>query len=432
MDPERADLHAIESRFADLLRHPDIEPLRELLRGYDCHLVGGILRDAALDRPRRDIDIVVAGEGKWIADHLADKLGGRTVQLGGQRWAAYRVTAALPIDIWDRGSTPLEDDLRRRDLTIHAVALDLRTGAIADPFAGLADLSRGRLRMTTTSSFAEDPLRVLRLCRYAGQLEGFTIDPATRERAGAAVAALDRVASERIRDEVAATLSRSDGRVGVSWWLRLCILPDWLLDSPLPSQSRHRLQAGLRVWWSSFDRTAESLPAVGDLTTARLALVLALLESHQVCPASEGLALLRARGFVTRVAEREVARRLALGPIPSTEARQRWFLHQAGENWPAAVSLGAALAAGLGAENSVADRLAAVLALASDCAAEIFAPTPLVTGDDLRRQLRLQPGPEFGRILATLYRQQIEGEIKSRDQALEIAARLRTGREEEQ
>ena len=69
------------------------------------------------------------------------------------------------LDLWDRESASLEDDLARRDFTVNSFAVDLRGGGVADPFGGLGDLEQRTLRATTRGSFEGDPLRVLRLAR---------------------------------------------------------------------------------------------------------------------------------------------------------------------------------------------------------------------------------------------------------------------------
>lgn len=202
--------------------------------GTPAHLVGGTLRDAILGLPVHDLDVVVAGRGGEIAAALAARLGARLVQLGGRHFAAWRVVCpdGEVVDIWDRGTASLADDLARRDLTINSLAAEARSGALADPFDGLADLRRRVLRATTAESFAADPLRVLRLVRLGLRLPGFTAEPATVELARRAAPGLARVAAERIREELWLVLSHPDAERGLRGLAGLGVYPALWLQPP--------------------------------------------------------------------------------------------------------------------------------------------------------------------------------------------------------
>jgi hypothetical protein len=242
----------------DRLRHGDV--VRQLVAACGptpCHLVGGILRDAALGLATHDLDVVVAGGGRQIAETLAASLPARFVPLGGKEFAAFRLVMApaapmppttprvqstpsatseppLVIDIWDREASSLHDDLARRDLTINSIAVEALTGVVIDPFGGLADLQRRLLRATTADSFAGDPLRVLRLARLDQQLPGFTVEPSTLGLARASSPALATVAAERIRDELWRILAHPDAARGLRRIADLRLYPDLWLGLLLP------------------------------------------------------------------------------------------------------------------------------------------------------------------------------------------------------
>jgi hypothetical protein len=215
--------------FAELCHDPVVLALQAACGATECHLVGGVLRDRLLGLATHDLDAVVAGRGDEIAGELAARLPARLVRLGGEDFAAYRLVlgapaastariastasdAAVPsghsiLDLWDRQSLPLHDDLARRDFTVDSIALAPRDGAIVDPFGGLADLERRVLRATTAQSFEGDPLRVLRLTRLLVRLPGFRIEPETLELARRAAPRLPEIAAERIREELWLLLS---------------------------------------------------------------------------------------------------------------------------------------------------------------------------------------------------------------------------------
>jgi tRNA nucleotidyltransferase/poly(A) polymerase len=421
------DLAVWTARFSSLLHRPTCQLLREVLGHRPCHLVGGVLRDLALGQSAHDLDIVVAGDGAAVADRLAERLGSRSIRLGGDRFAAYRVTRqGSPIDIWDRGAAPLEADLRRRDFTIHSFALDLHSGALQDPFSGLDDLARSRLRMTTPEAFADDPLRILRLCRFAAQLEGFRIESATRTQAREAVPDLEGIASERIRTEIELTLSQTHIAPAAELWLELRIVPEELLQASLEPELHRHLQAELSRTLRRLEKTAESLPVTARLASARLALVLIQLGRIGSASAAASLESLVRQGFVAKATARQVARLLALGTLPTVEPKLRWFLHQAGELWPDALSLAAALEESSTGATGRSAQMTRAIHLATQRAAEIFDPPALITGKDLLLQLNLEAGEQLGRILAAIRQQQIEGTITTRAGALELAGQLLT------
>ena len=126
---------ALRTAFAALNAHPVCRSLRGMTSPGTCHLVGGGLRDAVLGIPPRDLDVVVSGSGQAISQALADEYNTRVIELGGDRFAAFRLVAGdLQIDIWDRGDSTLTSDLLRRDLTIHSFAMEIHDGTLADPF----------------------------------------------------------------------------------------------------------------------------------------------------------------------------------------------------------------------------------------------------------------------------------------------------------
>jgi putative nucleotidyltransferase with HDIG domain len=172
--------------------------------GIDAYVVGGSVRDALLGRPMRDLDLAVSGDALAFARRLADALAGHFVTLDDENAVARVVldeAAVTSIDVAQLQGD-LEADLRRRDLTIDALAVRLGAGAVIDVSGGLDDLAAHRVRSNGARVFDNDPLRLLRSPRIAAEL-GFDIEPATadaiRERAQRVLEA----APERRRDELA-------------------------------------------------------------------------------------------------------------------------------------------------------------------------------------------------------------------------------------
>jgi tRNA nucleotidyltransferase/poly(A) polymerase len=396
-----------------------------------CHLVGGALRDAVIGVEARDLDVVISGGGRALAQALAEANSTRVIELGGERFSSYRVLIGdSQIDLWDRGKEPLVDDLRRRDLTIHSFAMEIHDGSIVDPFGGLDDLAQRSLRMTAADSFSGDPLRVLRLCRFASQLRGFRIDPATLSQAVLVAPDLNRVASERIRTEVESSLSDARAATAVKLWIILGILPDALLGHATTVELRQQVAADLGTAFAAFDRTSQGLSATEGLVAARVALTLRVLAAR-IGQAGNGLGdgLLQ-RGYLTRNLHGWASRIASTPPPPHTTPEQRWYLHSMGRLWATSVAFLEGMRAvevptGRASESlsSQIDRLMELVAREGET---IFEPPRLVTGRDLQKELGLESGPELGRILAEIRRRQIEGKLDNRQQAVALAKQLIT------
>lgn len=175
-------------------------------RGAPAYLVGGFVRDALLGREMADVDIAVAGDALAAGQALAEALGGTYVLLDAENRIARVVVKGHPdVDLSSFTGT-IEQDLARRDFTIDAMALDLpglMAGAVSvlDPFHGMDDLDHGIVRSVSETSLPDDPVRLLRAVRLAGEL-GFAIAHKTEGQVRRSAGLLARVAGERVREEL--------------------------------------------------------------------------------------------------------------------------------------------------------------------------------------------------------------------------------------
>jgi len=208
-----------------------------------CYLVGGCVRDLSLRRPVNDLDITVEGEAIQLGKRLVEIYGGKLtphfkfntaiwhlpnragfVDLITARKEVYEKPGALP------AVTPatIEDDLRRRDFTINAMALRLDGdgfGEILDPWAGQVDLERGVIRVLHPKSFMDDPTRIFRAIRYEGRYD-FLMDEETTARVNPeALKTLHALSGERIRHELDLILDESRATVMLRRMARLGLLP---------------------------------------------------------------------------------------------------------------------------------------------------------------------------------------------------------------
>lgn len=172
----------------------------------EVYLVGGVVRDAYLHRPIRDIDLATPGDGGPVARRIADALGGDYYPLDSERGVGRALIpwegAQIIVDVAQFRGPDLLSDLRLRDFTINAMAV-AATGdrtAILDPLGGLADLDRKVLRRCAPTAIASDPVRGLRAVRASVDF-GLRIERETLADVRAHAARLAETSPERIRDE---------------------------------------------------------------------------------------------------------------------------------------------------------------------------------------------------------------------------------------
>lgn len=181
----------------------------------ELYLTGGTIRDLLLGRIPADVDLTVLhGARKW-AGRLAVLTRGAYVPLGREEDAARVVYHGRIVDFssFRRDCCSIDDDLAKRDITINSLAVSLQrllhendsdlpeTVVVHDPVGGLHDLAGKTIRISSSDSFKDDPLRLLRVFRFAAVLD-FFIDAETFTRVGREASTLQKVAKERIGYEL--------------------------------------------------------------------------------------------------------------------------------------------------------------------------------------------------------------------------------------
>ncbi|UOY00577.1 CCA tRNA nucleotidyltransferase [Blastococcus sp. PRF04-17] len=227
--------------------------------GFEVHLVGGSVRDALLaaaaDGPRvpGDLDLTTDARPEQVLELLRG-LAGSTWNTGiafGTVGAEVRGTrleiTTFRADRYDRESRnpevawgdSLVDDLVRRDFTVNAMAVSLGPDrTVTDPFGGLGDLMRRRLRTpgAAVDSFADDPLRMLRAVRFVAQL-GLTPDEEVVEAMTSLAGQLARITPERVQVELSKTLLQDSPRAALELFVST-----GLADVVLPELSALRME----------------------------------------------------------------------------------------------------------------------------------------------------------------------------------------------
>jgi tRNA nucleotidyltransferase/poly(A) polymerase len=455
--------------------------VRAALAGTHAWLVGGAVRDRLLGRPVTDLDIVVDGDVRAAAAALARAERGPRFELS-DAFGAWRVIAAdrsWQADLTALRGGGLEADLALRDFTINAIAEPLAGGPAVDPYGGERDLAERRLRAVGARSFADDPVRVVRLARLACEL-GLTADEATVADARRHAAGLAGVAQERVFAELKRIVVADAALDGLSLADRAgalaVVLPELTALRGVEQTVYHHRDAyghTLEVLERAVALHRDPSAVVGDHHAARLRRLLdepladeltrggalrfgALL--HDVAKATTAVPSPKGGfGFPGHDREGATMTREALTRLRASEHLKRHvadlarhhlrpgFLvhHRSGGDPLSRRTIYDYLRATEPVEVdvtllSVADRLATrgrkheeAIARHLETVDELLGPAldwhehgppaPLVRGDELARETGIAPGPELGRLVGELAAAQYAGEVTTREEAVSFA-----------
>ena len=272
--------------------------------GARAFLAGGLVRDVwrGETRAARDLDVVIEGDGPAVARALASELGGALVEH--ERFLTASVASARHgrIDVvtarterYERpGALPrvlpgsMAQDLRRRDFTVNAMAVELGSGSfgLLDPLGGVADVERRRLRILHPLSFVEDPTRMLRAVRYAARL-GLAADRWTLrcQTLALRLAPYPALSTSRLAAELERLLAEPSPGTVLAMAVRAGVVrlldPRWrpsrataarlaALDATLEWSTVHRLATPLAV--TALALASEQRPSVATALPERLGL----------------------------------------------------------------------------------------------------------------------------------------------------------------
>jgi len=480
--------------------------------GADVYLVGGFVRDWLLyNKPGHDIDIAVSGDPELVAQAIAREFGGTVIPLGAKHGVIRVATSGLEdstpngsdSDIqWAGHETPAEDlkpwtidvdgftgtideDLRRRDFSVNAMALRLddwpSTDGILDPMGGRTDLAQKSIRALSPTVFQDDPGRLLRAVRLAGQLK-FLIEPGTSKLIAANAALLAKVSPERVREEFLKILSLDGARGQIE------VLDHFgLFEQVIPElQSAKGVEQPKEHYWDVWGHTMHTVEFAELITKGHQNSPLYMCvpwtadsEAHFNQHATDG----HTRGTLLKLAA--LFHDVAKPQTKSLEAngRTRFFGHSEqgaevatnrlgqlrvsangigmvatmvehhlrptgmknGSDWPtnraiyryfrdvgevAVDTLYLSLADYLAAlgpnlvHEDWLDHARMIGHILHVGTSEPVSPTTtrLITGKDLMTHFNIQPGPEIGAVLERVEEARAAGEIETKEQALEMAA----------
>jgi putative nucleotidyltransferase with HDIG domain len=444
-------------------------------------IVGGAVRDALLGRVEPDLDLAVATlPVEQAARALASTVGGPAFPLS-EQFGAWRVIGdggAWVCDLSPLQGDSIEDDLAMRDFTVNAMAVPLFGGEIVDPHGGQADLEARRLRLVAADAYERDALRTLRLARLATEL-GFRPEPETAQATRAAAPAVVQASGERIFAELRRIFVSPSVVEGVELLedlgLMRALLPEVDAMHGVGQNQFHHLDVHghtLEVLASLVDievRLAELFPAdagrlaaqharplADDLTRGQALRLGALLHdigkpvtrrindsggvsfighddvgasmAEQICGRLRTSDKLRQ--FVSGVTRHH----LALGFLVHEQPLQRRTVYRYLRRCePVEVEVTLLTCAdrlatrGRNAEEAIEKHLELARGLMTAALdwREHGPPGSPVRGDELARELDIEPGPALGALLSAIEEATYAGEVQTRDQAIDYARRLR-------
>ncbi|MBK8294826.1 MAG: HD domain-containing protein [Solirubrobacterales bacterium] len=458
-----------------------VRQVKAAVGGERVWVVGGAIRDAVLNREVDDLDLVVDGPPEAATRQIASALGGFAFELSSEfpTWRARDRDGTWQVDFAALRGGSIEADLGLRDFTVGAVAVDLASGKGLDPFGGLADLESGILRAVGPESLTADPLRLMRAARLVAQF-GWKIDPGTIELGRATAPLANQPAGERTLAELCLLIAAPGAIEGLAAMDQLglyeSVLPEVeALKGVVQGPNHHLdvyghtvevLEGVIRIESDLEAFVGESAPAVRDLlnedlsdgisrsTGLRLGGLLHDCAKPQTRTEANGFISFRGHDSQGADAIKGIFGRLKssnrLSEYVAALARHHLILgfmvpqrpldrHQIYQylTHTEPVSIDVTLL-------TVADRLAARgsssiandemvaghLELASEMVADALEwrrtgpPAPFMPGNQLARELGIEPGPDLGRVIDALAEARFAGEVDSASEAVEFARRF--------
>ncbi len=377
--------------------------LREVLEEgeFKVFLVGGPVRDLLLGMPLKDVDFVVEGDARSFAELLAKRLSGRikavsqflTYKLeyeGGEldvataRKEVYPEPAALPKVF----PATLLEDLSRRDFTVNAMAIPLKTSgraALIDPFGGRYDLKKGLVRVLHEESFVDDPTRIFRAARYAVRF-GFELAPETLRalKKGFESGAVSKLSPARIYNELGRILKESRPLEVINRLIELKVFEALGVESLKPFSEAE-------------------LPKDFDFKKRTKGLVLALAGGEVETAVRLGLSPTEAARL-----SKEFCKMLQLR---SFRPKSPSHLYRTFKDFSDEVLFAAFL------------RFPELRGFIKNFL-ELRGIRPELSGDDLKRLFRIPPSPLLGKVLKELLYAKLDGKVKDRHEEVEFVKSL--------
>ncbi len=351
----------------------------------DVFAVGGVVRDALLNREPLDADLT-ARSASELARNFASRHATYVVELGRDPMQVHRVVVGGRVyDFVEMTGDSIEEDLLRRDFTMNAIALEMSSGRLIDPLHGADDIERRLVRMISEQNFRDDPLRIVKAVRMAVKFD-FRIESATLEAMSRNVGMIPDVAVERVTYELRAILTGPRAAYGVALMSESGI-DQVIFGRQLTDEDVQRIGAGasqdadisLAILLADLNEAAVREFALRwKLSTASLQAILAIHRMAAQLRSNPDLVRTALYDFGRETSERAVAFSRAVGNVEAAKLIER---------------------------------------VAQKDGDRIFALQPLLTGEEIGALSGMPPGRGLGALKRRMIEAQIRGELATREDA---------------
>lgn len=414
--------------------------------GHEAYFVGGCVRDLVLGRGPSDYDVSTDAVPERV-----EALFPGSLTVGAKFGVVVVVEQGIQVEVatfrsdisYSDGRHPdhvvyshsAADDVRRRDFTINGLLMDPRTGQVIDLVGGRADLDARLIRAIGDPDrrFAEDKLRMLRAVRFAARF-GFAIELTTFAAIQNRAREIDRVSAERVRDELTRLLTEGSARRGFELLDATDLLPAVLLEiarmKGVEQPPQFHPEGDV---WTHTRMMLDGLPAGASPTLAWGVLLHDVGKPPTFTPPSGPGGRIRFDGHteIGAVMAQAICRRLRFSNAATEQivslVRNHLRFIDVPRMRPATLKRFVRLPhfeehlelhrLDCLASHGKLDTYQFVQRFLAETPPEEVRPPRLVTGHDLKA-LGLQPGPVFGEILNALEEAQLEGKLKTREEAL--------------
>jgi len=437
------------------------------------YLVGGVVRDLVMGIPSNDIDIVLTRNARSISSSIANHFSGNFYPLDEER-QTYRVILQetskkdMILDIALMRGESIEEDLKDRDFTINAIALDVSKidkGIYIDPLDGVGAIEKQLIRACSDQSLVNDPVRVLRAIRFACQFNS-VIDQKTAIAIHDAVCRLNEISSERVRDEFFKILGKTHTLECLNYCLQFDLvqrlfpgsencpehwkksnellndLNHYFVESGASGRTEHQSNKSLM---DSFQKNIQQYlenEFVSGRSMIKLLNLGILMHQEFNCVLSFGLdegdrkekihSFLKKRGADFVLSNREIhflSRLITNWDIISNSIKMNHmftpidiyrYFRTSGD-----AGIGLCLVSFASVRRFSEEKREKVISTVSrllkaywNSYQQIISPPAILDGNDLIRDFHLKPGPQFKAYLEALREAQVTGTVRNREEAI--------------
>ncbi len=419
--------------FIQKLHDPALNSFIKIKQKAKAYLVGGFIRDSLVGKESRDFDIVLDNPNFELAEKFAHSYNRSLIPLDNELRRVI-LPQDYQFDFALKKSSSIEDDLKRRDFTIDAMALDLDFLdypylCLIDIKRGLGDLIDGNIVLVYEKALQEDPLRMLKAFRLKSKLN-FNIQENIINIILRDYELIDKVASERIREEIFLLLDNPSSSKYLSDYALKKLL-EKKLEVPIYPENLQRLEEVLNPQTKIFFPLKQQLIAhleekIGGISRLQILKLLSLILSSS--PNIHFIKKIPKLLKLSRKQKRLIKRITDLIPIleevvenPSDPLKTSAFFSKAGKE---TVEICLAVVTSRPKDEIYLDSCEKILSTFFEKRSLILEPPKLVSGEELIQLLGIEPGPRVSLILEKIHEAQIAGKVNRKEEAIQLARQI--------